>query len=164
MTCEHAFKRYLELDKNKHVPPYVTFHLFICPECRTAVRKLTRAERVLARPLSIPAFAKSRPVTDPVVAAALARIAASGIAYSPVCETEQHVSMNRWLVTGIGMIAGFAIIPFTMIGEWSGTTFGNSFRIPFAIMCGVVITAYCGLFIGSNIDFFVKKFGFHRTV
>lgn len=164
MNCESAFDRYLELDKNERVPLSVTAHLFFCPECRTAVRNLTRAERLLAGPLAVRPAAGSLPAADPVVAAALARISASGISYVPESDQERHVSMNRWLVTGIAMIACFAVIPFTMIGEWSGTTFGNSFLVPFFIMCGVAVTVYCGLFIGSNIDFFVKKFGFHRTV
>jgi hypothetical protein len=167
MTCENAFTRYLELDKHERVPLSVTIHLFLCPACRTAVRKLTRAESLLARPLAVPAYQAIAPdavAVDPVVAAALERIAASGLGYVPIDDPERHVSMNRWLVSGIAMIAGFAVIPFTMIGSWSGTTFGNSFSVPFYILCGVAVTLYCGCFIGSNIDFFVKKFGFRHSV
>ena len=45
MTCEKAFDDYLSLDKGERIPLPVTLHLFICPVCRTGVRKLTRADQ-----------------------------------------------------------------------------------------------------------------------
>ena len=169
MTCEKAFDRYLDLDKNERVPFLVTLHLLVCPACRTGVRCMTRAEQILAVPLS-PARAKPaldpansalEEVDDPVIHAALERIAAAGLSY-PVLEDEGRVSLFRWLVSGVILAGGFAVIPFSSIGEWGRTVFGNSFSVPFYLLCGIAVTAYCGLFIGTNIDFFVKKFGSHR--
>ena len=164
MTCEKAFDRYLGLDKNERVPFAVTLHLLVCPACRTGVRSLTRAEQVLSAPLAVDSpSVRSRQPVDPVVAAALARIQAAGIAYPELAPDEQSVSLFRWLVTGICLAAGFAIVPFSSIGSWSGSTFGNSFLVPFYLLCGVAVTVYCGLFVGTNIDLFVKRFGFRHT-
>ncbi|MCD1654172.1 hypothetical protein K7J14_05590 [Treponema zuelzerae] len=70
MNCQKAFDRYLSLDKYEHVPLSVTVHLLFCPVCRTSVRRLTLAEKVLAAPLA-PAQADVLPQSaDPVVQAA----------------------------------------------------------------------------------------------
>ncbi len=156
MTCDQAFTRYLSLDKGQMVPFSVTLHALACPECRTAIRKLTEAERLASKPLSIrPAPSE---VSDPVLAAALSRIAGSGLAYVARPD-ERHVSMSRWLVAGIALAMGFTAVPFSFVGDWAFLTFGNAYTIPFYILCGIAVTAYCGMFIGTNVDFFVKKLG-----
>lgn len=164
MTCEKAFNRYLELDKNARVPLAVTMHLLRCPACRTGVRSLTRAERALAAPLAVESPAvRSRQPVDPVVAIALERIQSAGLAYPAVPLDGRSVSLSRWLVTGICLAAGFAVVPFSSIGNWTGSTFGNSFLVPFYLLCGIAVTVYCGLFVGTNIDLFVKRFGLRHT-
>jgi hypothetical protein len=164
MTCEKAFDLYLGLDKDERVPLSVTIHLLFCPTCRTAVRNLTRAERALAKNLSPAATYSVDPVSDPALRAALARISSEGLSYPSVCPAEHRVSLYRWVICGLVMIAGFAIVPSSPIGDWTGTTFGNSYLVPFYLLCGVATTIYCGLFVGTNIDLFVKKFGFHSAV
>lgn len=160
MKCENAFDRYLALDKNEWVPFRVTLHLIICPTCRTGVRKMTRAEKNLASPLGLIQAVNS---DDSKIALALERITAAGLAYSIKAPADSHVSLFRWLISGVALIAGFAIIPFTSIGIWSTSALGKSFSVPFYILCGVAITAYCGMFVGTNIDFFIKKFGIQHT-
>ena len=158
MTCEKAVDRYLSLDKGEWVPPGVTLHLIRCPVCRTLVRKVAEAERLMARPLAVrPAPPAS--VADPVLAAALARIAESGLVYPEVRSGERHVSLTRWLVSGLALAFGFSAVPFSFVGAWSESTFGLAYTVPFYLLCGLAVTGYCGLFIGTHIDFFVKKLG-----
>lgn len=158
MTCEKAIDLYLSLDKGEWVPPGVTLHLILCPVCRTLVRKMAEAERLAARPLAIRS-APAAPVADPVLAAALARITAAGLRYPEVRPGDKHVSLARWLVSGLALAFGFSVVPFSFIGKWSSANFGLSFTVPFYLLCGLAVTAYCGMFIGTNIDFFVKKLG-----
>ena len=162
MICEKAFDGYLELDKFEHVPVEITMHLLLGPTCRTAVRKLTRAEKVLLKPFA-PSINRSRSI-DPIVAAAIARIEDSGLAYIPSCSPEQRVSFQRWLICGAIMIAGFAFLPFSSMGQWSKAVFGTAYSIPLFLLCGVAVTIYCMFFIATNIDFFVKKFGLQHDV
>jgi predicted anti-sigma-YlaC factor YlaD len=166
MTCDRAFDRYLALDKNERVPLRVTLHLFGCPACRTAVRRMTRAEALLARPLApVPSAAVSSvtETADPVLLAAMERIRLSGLAYPDLSADEGRVSMTRWVVAGVALVVGFAIQSGTALGDWSRLVFGNSYSVPFSILCGVAVTVFGGLFIGSNIDFFVKKFGIRAS-
>lgn len=160
MRCDKAFDRYLTLDKNELVPLRVTLHLVGCPACRTAVRRMTRAERLLARPLAVSPSPVAE-VADPILFAAMERIRASGLAYPDISVDEGRVSMTRWVVAGIALVLGFAIQSGTALGDWSRLVFGDSYSVPFSILCGVAVTVFCGLFVGSNIDFFVKKFGIH---
>ena len=162
MKCEKAFDDYLSLDKDERIPLSVTLHLVVCPVCRTGIRKLSRAEKLLASPFATSSIAAPA-VSDPVVAAAMARIISSGLAYPDVHADEQQISLFRWFAAGIVLAAGFAVIPFTSIGAWSKLVFGTSFSVPFYLLCGIAVTVYCGLFVGTNIDFFVKKFGIEHS-
>lgn len=162
MTCESSFDRYIALDKNDRVPLAVTLHLLVCPTCRTCIRQMTRAERVLAAPLAVRPIPAAVP-SDPVVAAALRRIKEAGLGYPQVEPNIRHVSFLRWIITGLALATGFTVLPFSFMGEWSSATFGMSFYLPFYLLCGIAVTVYCGLFVGSNIDLFIKKFGMHHT-
>lgn len=153
MDCKKAMDRYLALDKNEAVPIGVTLHLIACRDCRTAVRHLTEAEVLLARPLGHESVA-----VDPAIAGALARIAAAGAAYPDVLG-KNPVSLLKWFVVGSLLAAGFATVPFSFVGSWTRDVFGGAYVVPLSIVCGLAVTAYCGLFVGTNIDFFVKRFG-----
>lgn len=162
MKCNQAFDRYLSLDKNERVPLAVTLHLLVCPVCRTSVRKMTEAERYLAVPLRVQP-AEHEAHVDPILAAALDRIVSSGFVYPGTAPGEHFVSFMKWTVAGFVLAAGFAVLPFSSMGQWSRDVFGTAFSIPLYLICGMAVTGYCGMFIGTNIDFFVKKFGLDPT-
>lgn len=161
MKCDKAFDLYLSLDKNERVPLALTAHLLFCPVCRTGVRNLANAEESLSSILDPVPTVRS---DDPIVAAALSRITAAGLVYPRTPATIRSFSLLGWLLAGFALILGFVVVPFSSIGIWSSETFGASFLIPFYLLCGVAVTVFCGLFVGTNIDLFVKKFGFHRTI
>jgi len=165
MNCATAFERYLSLDKDESIPLSITLHLFHCPACRTCVRQLSKAERVVAEPLSVltaqvPSW-DAGPM-DPVVAAAMARIRSSGLTVETERAGNHQVSLSRWLIAGMALAGGFIAFPFSPLGQWSRVAYGNAFSVPFYVLCGVAVTVYCGVFVGTNIDFFVKKFGIDR--
>lgn len=160
MTCEKAFDRYLGLDKHDRVPLTVTLHLLACPACRTAVRRVTRAERILAKPLAVEPLSAELSAADSVVQEALRRINASGLGFPQGFSEEGRVSLSRWLASGLALSAGFSILPFSQVGAWSRAVFGTGYLVSYFLLCGVAVTAWCGLFVGTNIDLFVKKFGF----
>lgn len=172
MNCEKAFDRYLGLDKHEAVPIGVTFHLLTCPSCRTAVRRISRAERALAAPLAIagagarqalPVSAvDSNDADDPVVREAMRRINAAGIAFPDSFGDGKRVTLSGWLVSGLALAAGFAVVPFSTIGAWSRAVFGTGYIVSYFMLCGVAVTVWCGMFVGTNIDLFVKKFGAER--
>lgn len=157
MKCSIAFDRYLALDKNERVPFGLTAHLFLCPVCRSAVRQLTRVETLLAQPLSCSTAVSAVP-PDPVLTAAIEKIAAAGLSY-PVREpVAKRVSLLRWFLVGVLLAGGFVVLPLSTSGVWMQAEFGKSLIVPFYILSGCIVSAYGGLFIGTNIDLFVKRF------
>lgn len=157
MKCSTAFERYLALDKHERVPLTLTFHLFRCPVCRAAVRQVSRVESLLSRP-----FATRSPKAslshDPVLAAAMEKIAAAGLVYPVQEPVAKRVSLFRWFVVGVLLAGGFVVLPFSASGVLMTEEFGTALVVPFYILCGCAVTAYGGLFIGTNIDLFIKRF------
>lgn len=162
VNCSKAFDHYIALDKHERVPFPVMVHLVFCPVCRAAVRQMAAAETLLLRPLSVQST-KSNLSDDPVLSAALDKIAAAGLAYPVRDPVAKRVSLLRWFLAGILLAGGFALFPFTSSGIWMQAEFGKALVVPFYILCGCAVTAYGGLFVGTNIDLFVKRFKTLKT-
>lgn len=64
------------------------------------------------------------------------------------------VSMKKWIFCGILMIFLMATYQFSA-AKLSGEIMNTIFYIFF----GIVVTAYCAIFIAANLDYFVKKTG-----
>ena len=61
------------------------------------------------------------------------------------------VSLTLWIITGILLI-------LTMITAAVTFKFTNSHaKMFFSILFALAVTAYCALFIGTNLDFFIKQ-------
>lgn len=157
MKCAVAFERYLALDKHQRVPLTLTLHLLMCPVCRAAVRQVSRAESMLSQPLATTS-PKATLQHDPVLSAAMEKIALAGLAYPVKEPVAKRVSLIRWFVVGVLLAGGFAVLPFSASGVLMTEQFGTALVVPFYILCGCAVTAYGGLFIGTNIDLFIKRF------
>jgi hypothetical protein len=140
-TCDDMMETFFALDKHERYPLKLTLHLLACQKCRTQVRLCTIAERLCAEPLK-------RGARDEEVDALIAKI--RGV--NPESADASPISLRRWIVSGVAMIA--AMMLFTVISPRSA---GNHLQLAFYLMFGCVVTAYCSVFIASNIDFFVKK-------
>ncbi|MGL4981442.1 MAG: hypothetical protein ACRC4W_01055 [Treponemataceae bacterium] len=148
-TCEKIMDIFFALDKNERLPLAVTMHLLFCKKCRSEVRILTFAEKKLSEPLYIDV-----PLSNSAVSSIMDKI---GINDQPI--RTQTVSLFNWVLGGIAMI--LAILIFMILQKnryFSSTTLVAIFYTVF----GCYLTAYCGLFVGSNLDFFVKKISLIR--
>lgn len=121
--CENIMEEFMMLDKNERLPLKLTLHLLACKECRTQVRYLSLAEKYAAEHLKASVEFRIKPV-----------------------------SMSKWIVCGILMIA-FML----MFGTISDKINNQSLTTTFYIVFGLIVTAYCAVFMGQNLDFFVKK-------
>lgn len=135
--------RFLELDKNERLPLGVTIHLLYCKKCRTEVRLFTMAEKVCAQPLKIPVADN-----DKIISLLMKKIDPSYDENAKV----MHISMRRWIVSGVAMILAMLVFLFVRSSVPS-----NALDIAFCLLFTCVVSAYCALFVGSNMDFFVKK-------
>jgi hypothetical protein len=140
-TCNDMMDTFFALDKHERYPLKLTLHLLACPKCRTQVRLCTIAERVCAEPLK-------RNAREEEVDALAAKIRSA----NPNSADVSPISLRRWIVSGVTMI--LAMMVFTVISPRSA---GNHLQLAFYLVFGCVVTAYCSVFIASNIDFFVKK-------
>lgn len=141
--CNDIMNRFLELDKHQAIPLRVSLHLLCCKKCRTQVRLMTMAERSCSEPLSIPAAD-----SDLAIAMLMKKIDPD---YTPEL-AGGHISMRRWIVSGIAMILAMLFFLFS-----SNSLNNMTLNISFYIFFACAISAYCAIFVGSNMDFFVKK-------
>lgn len=139
-TCNQFMDEFLVLDKNERLPLPQTFHLLTCKECRSQVRLFTLADRACSKAMKTPSN-----ITDPSVTSILKAI-------NPQYEVpeDKPLSLSRWVISGIIMI--LAMLCFGISDTASNTQLSIYFYLVFAC----IVTAYSALFIGCNMDFFVK--------
>ncbi len=143
MNCEAVMERFMELDKNERLPLHITLHLLLCRECRTSVRMLTLAEKQVAQPL-----AEYVTVDDAFMQAVMAKV-------SPVTqEPAAPVTMKRWVVSGVLMIAALLFFP---VFSHTRLPDSESLTVSFYLLFGCAVAVYCIIFVGGNMDFFVKQ-------
>lgn len=130
-TCEKNMDIFLALDKYERIPLRVTLHFLCCKKCRTQARYLTLAEKFASEPI------RPTPLKD----------ALENIPIKPV-------SMAKWIISGIIMI-----LMMVVSGILLNKTESPAFAIILNINFGLIITAYCAIFVGTNMDFFIKKIG-----
>lgn len=141
--CEKIMDEFLMLDKKQALPVSVCLHLLACKECRTRVRLMTMAEKKLAEPMYVPL-----PLSDEKLAAIMKKVDPD-FCIDTVCP----VSFSKWIIAGIALI--LAIVFYALFGFNAGGSSGLTLLM--YVFFGVCITLYCSMFIGSNLDFFVKN-------
>lgn len=142
--CDATMNSYLQLDKNEHVPLALTLHLLTCKKCRRMVKLLSLAEKAYAAPLQIEV-----PLTDSTLESVMQKVAPEISAD----KLKNPISMLNWIVGGIVMI----VFMFTLIPILTATPQTKNLLLAFCIVFACCVTAYCAMFIASNIDFFVKR-------
>ena len=142
--CDKMMDKFLLIDKHERIPLDVTLHLLRCKKCRTQVRYLTKAEKFASAPLKI-----NVPVTDSKIKEILRQ---SNFAIKIENNKIKPVSMKKWIFCGILMI--FLMLSYTFYAAKMGNEAAIAF---FYIIFGIVVTAYCAIFIAANLDFVIKK-------
>lgn len=142
-TCNEIMNHFLELDKNQILPLPMTFHLLTCKKCRSQVRFMTMAEKHCKEPLSVPAEDSSQAIIS-----LIRKIDPEYLSKTSVAP----ISMRRWIVCGIAMILGMLFFMFH-----SKHVDSIALNVTFYCFFACAISAYCAIFVGSNLDFFVKK-------
>lgn len=138
--CNEVMDKYFSLDKGDKVPLAVTLHLITCKECRRQVKAMKAAERIARAPLEIPVE-----MTDFSIEAVMAKIDPN-YSYS-----KNPISIAKWIIGGIAMI--LLMLTFGLSEYCSAN---KTVMITFYTLFAGCVTAYCALFIGTNMDFFVK--------
>ncbi|MGL4987432.1 MAG: hypothetical protein ACRC5H_09905 [Treponemataceae bacterium] len=143
-NCEKIMESFFLLDKNEHLPLLMTMHLLFCKKCRSQIRLFSLVEKNLSAPLYI-AVPISKSITNSIMLK---------LNINQKSEKNHGVSLFNWVLGGILMIVAFLIFVILQKNKYF---LSDTFIAIFYVIFGCYLTAYCGLFVGSNLDFFVKK-------
>lgn len=139
-TCNEIMDKYLALDKGEKVPFEVTLHLLTCSKCRKQVQVLKNAEKISRAPLEL-----AVPMDDFSIEAVMAKIDPN------YRNAKNPISIAKWIVGGIAMILFMLTFGLSNYGFAS-----KAVIISFYTLFAICVTAYCAMFVGTNMDFFVK--------
>lgn len=154
MNCDIFQDQYLLLDKNESLPTGLKMHLLCCSSCRQAVNRMAAAENVQRHILRTPIAADERMLNATMRAIHLLNNQSTPVA----ARQEQNKTMLPWIVVGTFLIIGFILLPFSDMGKIDLSQFGDSFWIPFALLCAGSIVTYSAVFLAKNLVFFTEKF------
>ena len=154
MHCDIFQDQYLLLDKNESLPTGLKMHLLCCSSCRQAVNRMAAAENVQRQILRTPIAADERMLNATMRAIRLLNNQSAPVA----ARQEQNKTMLPWIAVGTFLILGFILLPFSDMGKIDLSQFGDSFWIPFALLCAGSIVTYSAVFLAKNLVFFTEKF------
>ncbi|MBQ3837031.1 MAG: hypothetical protein II814_07865 [Treponema sp.] len=140
-NCNEVMEEYLSLDKGERIPPGITLHLLACKRCRAQVRLLRRAERS-----SVPNPCDQTALDDDAILAVMKKITTKSDSQ------KNPISFSKWIVGGV--IMALLFIAYSVFAKPGSNHFLTVYTY---VELAALITAYCALFIRSNMDFFVKK-------
>lgn len=136
--CSYVMDKYLELDRDDFIPLWMTRHFFMCEECRSNVRMFSQARKTLI---------KEGKKENPFGYATISDIKEK---LYPGSTKPKKVPLIQWIVIGIVLLVCMVFC----------TIFANKlapiFQFYGFIFVALIITTYVLLFIGLNMDLFVK--------
>ena len=152
MDCETFLNRFFLLDKHEPLPAGIRLHLLHCKKCSKLVARMIAAESIPQRVLHTPIANGDRMLNTAMTAIYQLNRHHGGI------RRQERPTLWAWFTAGLFLIVGFVILPFSDIGRIELNRFGDSFCIPFALLCAGSIVAYSAIFLAKNLVFFSEKF------
>lgn len=142
--CIAVMDSFFALDKNQKIPLPVTMHLLACRKCRSQVRLLTMAEKIAAKELK-----QAEPLDNDILLSIMKKV--DPLYAENLAESIPTVSLVKWIIAGSIMIAALLFY-----GIFNTAQTSSSLTVSFYLFFAAAVTSYCALFIGSNMDFFIK--------
>ena len=139
--CNDVMDKFLSLDKGQILPLKVTMHLLFCKKCRSEIKMLKEAEKVCKAPIEVPC-----PIDDKSILLVMQKIDPS------YTYTTSPISIKKWILGGICMI--LFMLCFGLNNPYQTN---QAISIYFYLFFAILVTVYCAMFVGTNIDYFVKK-------
>ena len=102
-------------------------------------------EKASSKPLNA-----SLPLDNDTLVAIMAQIDSK---YERKAEKIKHVSLRHWIIIGLIML-----VAMLFYGIQTVSLNSTVLVIPFYLCFAGIVCVYCALFVGSNLDFFVKLF------
>lgn len=135
--CSYVMEKFLELDKNQHIPLNMTAHILNCNECRNQIKMYTQAEKLLSKnEENLFDFVPTSQVMEKIY---------------PGSTKPKKMPILHWLIIGILLLICMiccSIIIAKYIPQLN--------PLSFIFIAGVICT-YCMMFVWCNMDYFVKS-------
>ncbi|MGN0729670.1 hypothetical protein [Treponema sp.] len=142
--CACYMDRFLALDRNERLPLGLTVHLLFCGKCRNFVRRFTLLERRCSKENL------SRISCDSDDVAGIMRRLDS--AYGQYGLKHERVPMRHWVIAGAALVICVALFEI-----FAAAVSSALFAVPLSLCFAFTIILYCAVFVGANMDFFIKK-------
>ncbi|MGI5174662.1 hypothetical protein H0R92_13820 [Treponema sp. OMZ 840] len=150
--CDTVINRFLHLDKPNAVPFSIRLHCIRCKKCRSLIQALSTVENRASAPLRT-----VTPADDPCITRIMEHIDPDFAQKTE--DPVQIISFKRWISSGCILIA--AILLF---GLFSAADIKSEMQILLYLCFALFISGYCAFFVGSNLNFFIKKIQAIRPV
>ena len=145
--CDAFIERFLALDKDEHMDTAMKIHARMCRDCRDFIRLYAKAEKLCAEPSQA-----VLPQDDPTLALIIKKIAPT--ASQKEEEGVELISLKRWIISGFILV--FAVFLFGVFNTIDGS---SKLHMLLFLCFALFISGYCAFFIGSNLNFFIKRLG-----
>lgn len=168
MTCDRAMDLLMEETHGEPTPlmdsALLRLHLLHCERCAAEAKPL-RAAMDLMRTGFLPrtGILPQSPNLGDAIMAAVHREVAAQAARAVEEDSAEPVSFRNWVVGGILLFASLAVFPLGQASGWLVRLLGSDLTFPIALTLGIVLTAYCSLFIGSHLDELAERFRLPRA-
>lgn len=143
-NCDFYMDIFFALDKNERLPLSLTAHLLFCRKCRNFVRKFSLLEKKCSMENMKKISCGSKNVVD-----IMRRLDS---AYEMYNLQKERVSMRQWLAAGVSLM--LCVVLFELLAFFASADF---FVFPLSLFFAFSIIMYCAAFVGTNMDFFIKK-------
>jgi hypothetical protein len=143
---------YMALDKNQHVPLLVTWHFLTCKTCRRNVSLLKKIETFSSEQYKGPVS-----YSEKTLALIMKQIDPSFVAEEK--NTMPHVSMTKWIISGL-----FIVVAMIFFGVFAIPESRQGMYAVATSIFAIVFTLYCGFFVASNLDYFIKQIETHSLI
>ena len=141
VICENFMEKFLLLDKNEILPLSMTFHLLFCEECRTIVRKFSKAEKLTYQMEQ--RDCKKNSENSIKNFEILLNVFKDDIKI-------HKVHLFNWISIGIILLICMVFCSIFL------NRFIPQMQNVWFVFIAAVICTYCVIFVGMNMDFFVK--------
>ena len=145
--CDAFIERFLALDKDEPMDAAMKIHALMCRDCRDFIRLYAKTEKLCTEPLQA-----VLPQNDPALALIIKKIAP--MASQKTEERVELISLKRWIVSGFILV--FAVFLFGVFSTIDGS---SKLHMLLFLCFALFISGYCAFFIGSNLNFFIKRLG-----
>ncbi|MCX7677807.1 MAG: hypothetical protein N2316_01170 [Spirochaetes bacterium] len=141
MKCDEMIVRYLLLDNGEKLSARMRLHLLFCKGCQ---REIASIEASFAKVKALEPPIDERDISDAVLM----------IVRNSLPLYTKKVSMEKWILAELIIIASIMLIHFSTAKAWLDERLGGYFHLLLNAAMGVIVTVYNAVLAMTHLDEF----------